>query len=227
MRLHNNGCGDYNCHIMLVIITTLVLGTQTITAVSTPIVIADSNRLPPAGSAWKGDAPHHFLDEQVTLFCGSHGTISGNGDPPDQKGQSSVIQYKAVFTGELTLNPPLAENTRSYPISDPIRMTERITSRGSRGATRNYDTELTAVVFSGADFPENVSVRESPRRRSLGTASIGRTRQGTYKIQSSYEVWLEVSVDGGRSWHLASDAVTMKLAPETKAAAISTREVID
>lgn len=212
---------------MLILVTTLILSAQTVTAVSPPSVISSSNRLPPAQSAWKGDAPHNFLDQQVTLFCGSHGTIAGNGEPPDQKGQSSVIHYKAVFTGTLILNPPLAERSRSYSINDPIRMTERITSRGGRGATKSYDTELTAVVFSGADFPENVSVRESPRRRSLGTASISRTRQGKYKIQSRYTVWLEVSVDGGRSWHLASDAVTMNLVPETKAAMVSESEVVD
>ncbi len=219
--MQTGGDSDYKRNIMLIFIMTLILGAQAVTAASVPFVVANSDRLPPAGSAWKGAAPHQFLDQQVTLFCGSHGTISGNGDPPDQKGQSSVIRYKAVFTGELTLNPPLTEKKRSYPISDPIRMTERITSRGGRGATTFYDTELIGVAFSGADFPAGVSVRESPRRRSIGTASISRTRQGEYRIQSSYEVWLEVTVDRGRSWHLASDAVTMKLVPETGVTAIS------
>jgi len=218
---------DYILVRMFTLLTIFMLGVQSLTVELAPFVLANSRSLPPKASVWVGEAPHYFLGGQATLFCGSHGVISGTGDPPDRQGQTSVIQYNAIFSGELTLNPPLTNTTRHYTIKDPIRMTEQITAQGGRGATNSYSTELTAVVFSGSSFPENVSVRESPRRRSVGTASISRQRNGMFKIQSSYEVWLEISVDGGRSWQLASDAVTMRLEPEVETATISTRKAIE
>jgi hypothetical protein len=194
---------------------------QVITAEPVDGVLARDRELPPRASAWAGDAPHRFLDGRVTLFCGSHGTFSGGAVAPGEPGQTAEIEYAALFTGELVLNPPVVPVTERYPISDPIRMTERVTARSVRGGRSTYATELTKVSFDGSDFPAYVSVRESPVRRSAGFATITRDRQGQFRISSSYEVWLEISVDGRRSWHPASEAVTMKLVPGPHTATVS------
>lgn len=212
---------------MLTLLTSLLLTAQTLAAKPVPGVLADDQRLPPTGSAWVGDAPHLFLGGQARMFCGSHGTISGNDLPPTRQGQSATLEYDAVFTGELVLTAPETGARRSYTIHDPIRMTERVTVRQSRGGTLRYDTELTAIVFEGADFPAGVQVRESPRQRSAGTASIARQRSGGFRIQASYQVWLELSLDGGRTWHMADNAVGMQLQPEAATATLMARPVAD
>ena len=95
---------DYILVRMFTLLTIFMLGVQSLTVELAPFVLANSRSLPPKASVWVGEAPHYFLGGQATLFCGSHGVISGTGDPPDRQGQTSVIQYNAIFSGELTLN---------------------------------------------------------------------------------------------------------------------------
>jgi hypothetical protein len=226
-RLQDCRNTGYIINMMLTLLTTLLFNAQMLAAKPVSGVLAEAMRLPPAGSAWAGDSPHLFLGGQARMFCGSHGTISGNDVPPTRQGQSATLEYDAVFTGELVLTSPETGAQQTYAIHDPIRMTERVTVRESRGGTLRYATELTAVEFEGADFPDGVRVRESPQRRSAGTASIARQRQGGFRIEASYQVWLELSLDGGRSWHVADNAVGMKLVPEPARATLKARRVAD
>jgi hypothetical protein len=209
---------------MLTLASTILLITQTLSAVPVTAVIATTESLPPANSAWIGESSHLFMGGQAVLTCSSHGTISGSGEPPKKQGRSSVIEYGAVFKGELKLYPPLVPSERSFTLNDPIRMTEKLTLKSNKRSIKSYVTELTAVDFFGSGLPDYISIRESHSRRSTGKATIGRSKDGTFKVQSSYEVWLEISVDHGRSWSLASEAVTMRLAPEVKSASLSVRE---
>jgi len=179
-------------------------------------VVTKNRKLPPLQSAWHGAAPHIFLGGQAVLTCSSHGTFSGQKVPPKRKADQVDLNYGAVFTGELTLTPPLVSETLTYPLKEPIRMSERLIRTGARGGTSTYSTELTELVFRGSGFPRNVIVRESPDHTSAGKAQLTKRSKGQFLFQSSYQVWLEISVDGGRSWHLSRDPVTMFLVPETK-----------
>jgi hypothetical protein len=179
-------------------------------------VVTKNRKLPPLESAWHGEAPHVFLGGQAVLTCGSHGTFSGQEVPPKRKGDQTELNYSAVFIGELTLNPPLVRETRTYPLKEPIRMSERLIRTGAREGTSKYSTELTKLVFGGSGFPRNVIVRESLDRQSAGNAQLIKKSKGQFLYQSSYQVWLEISIDGGRSWHLSRDPVTMSLVPEIK-----------
>jgi len=169
-----------------------------------------------------GSAPHRFLDGRITLFCGTHGGFSEGSKLPEREGESRVIRYTAEFRGELKVNDSALPFNGTWTIRDPIRMTERITALGGRDSTRHYVTELLAIEFSGAHFPPNISVRESTARRSAGNMAVTRDRGGRRRIQSLYQVWLELSTDGGTTWHQADNAVEMRLAPVTGRATLST-----
>lgn len=194
-----------------VLLTTAGLLLQSLTAMPVDGVTANSREWPPRDAAWVGDAPHRFLDGQVMLVCGSHGVFSTSGNPPTALGADSSLDYQAVFTGELTLSPPLSKATRTFPLQAPIRMTERLQATGRRGVTEHFTTELTTLDFGPSAFPGSVRIREAAGRRSSGFVSIMRQRDSRYRIQASYEVWLELSLDGGRSWQAADSAVTMRL----------------
>lgn len=191
--------------------------TQVLSATPSEPVVSAAFVQPPASAAWVGDAPHRFMDGQVVLTCSSHGVFSGGGEPPREAGRSSTISYQARFTGELQLNPPLVPAPRTVKLDTPIHMRERMTARGSRDGRHTFDTELLAVEFSGAGLPDNIRVRESPRRKSTGKSSFSTSATAGYAVQGNYSVWLEVSVDGGRRWHLAEQDVGMRLqaAPAT------------
>jgi len=199
----------------------LVFFAQSLNAVPATPVVTESNAWPPRGSAWVGDQPHRFLGGQVVLFCGSHGVFSTRVKLSSSTGQISNVQYGAGFRGEPTINPPLQTRSMTYVINEPIRISERMTSVASTRLGTEYETELTGLGFDRNAFPGKLLIRESQRRRSTGHTSIRREGSGNYRILSHYEVWLEISVDGGHSWQLADNAVRMRLQPEVRAATIN------
>lgn len=201
---------------------------QAISAVPvTPSVISEVPRLPPADSAWVGEEPHRFLDGQVVLFCGSHGTFSTQPDSASDDGRWMPPEYRAVFNGELTLSPPLVRRTQTLKIQDPIVMAEKVTTKGADANGKPFSTELMRVDFEGSDFPDNIRFRESPDQRSTGWMTITPLADGRYRIEAHYDVWLEVSVDGGRSWTLADNVVRMRLQPVAKTATLKARKIVD
>lgn len=154
-----------------------------------------------------------FLGGQATLFCGTHGVFSGSASPPERVGQTVVSEYTATFVGELTLEPPLVSSTVTHSLAVHARMAESITLTQSSGEGTVFATELVTFELSGTDMPEDVLVRESPGLESTGVTRITATSDGRSRVETSYEVWLEMSLDGGGSWHQAEHAVRMTLEP--------------
>jgi hypothetical protein len=75
---------------------------------------------------------------------------------------------------------------------------------------RQFDTEMLALSISGGDLPGGFSVRESPSR-----ASTGHTQDtpsgGGFQIDSFFDVFVELSVDGGVSWMPALQSTRLQL----------------
>jgi len=57
-------------------------------------------------------------------------------------------------------------------------------------------------------------VRESPSVASTGRTTITTISGGQYRIESFYDVWLDISLDDGRTWHPAEGVVRMALSRE-------------
>jgi len=206
---------------MLTLAFILILAAQSSAPAPAGFVLADDETFPPRGAAWIGAAPHNFLNGQITLFCGSHGVFSKGSELPQMRGGTAVISYNAEFRGELKVTDSALPFAGNWTIRDPIRITERITALGGRKLGRHFATELLAIEFTGADFPPHVSIRESAARRSAGTMTIDPDNKGGYRIRSLYQVWLDITVDGGRTWHQANNAVAMRLAPESRPTMLS------
>ncbi len=221
---------------LVILILGTLFGIQGFGAERMAAVSTERLSYPPPSSAWKGSARHVFLEGQAALTCGSHGTFSGQQKLPTIPGTPIDISYAAVFTGQLTLKPPLVAKKQKILINDPIRIAERVTLKGGQSGptstlsdqTLNYVSELTTVVFNGTDFPNHVVIRESPRRPSPGKIRAVRTADGRYSIRSRYDVWLEISVDGGKNWQLSEKAVRMKLVPDVRTLnATEVRKIVD
>jgi hypothetical protein len=166
-----------------------------------------------AGAVYRGTDAHVFLDQQVMLFCGRHGTFSASATPPEQVGETVLSEYTATFEGELTLSPPVVTATVTYPLSVPARMAESITLVGSSGDERTFDAELVAFELQGAGLPDGIMVRESPDRSSAGMTTVTAVSESRSRVETYYDVWLEISLDGGRAWHPAERSVRMTLEP--------------
>lgn len=176
-----------------------------------PGVRVGQESLPVAGAAYHGAAPHRFFDGSAELTCSSHGNFTDAVAPPALQGTTVTSDYFATFQGELVLSPPLVRATVTHPLSVQAHMVERITLSETRDATRTFDTELVTFELGGSAMPDGVMVRESPSVGSTGRTTITSLSDDRYRVDAFYDVWLEMSVDGGETWHRAEGAVRMTL----------------
>jgi hypothetical protein len=119
--------------------------------------------------------------------------------PPPPPGNSivhsfgSAVDMQISFDGGQTFSPATASASATMLIS----------SSQDSGDTRYFDTEMLQLDISGGSLPANVMIRESQTRASLGRISeyaIG-GGGGGYKIESFFDIYTEVSTDGGMSWY--------------------------
>jgi hypothetical protein len=181
-------------------------------AAQEPGVVAATIRLPSAGAAYHGGT-HVFLDGRARLTCSSHGGFTSGVEPPAAPGTTAIADYFATFAGELALDPPLARSAVVHPIEGRARMVERLTFAERREGVTVLDAEIVAFDLRGGGMPEGVLVRESPGTVSSGRTTVTTVSRGRYRVESSFDVWLELSLDGGRSWSRAAAPVRMTLAP--------------
>lgn len=67
----------------------------------------------------------------------------------------------------------------------------------------HFDTEMLAMSLSGGGMP--VMIRESPTLASYGGTNQRDLGGGNYRIDSFFDVFTELSLDGGQSWFPTSD----------------------
>jgi hypothetical protein len=95
---------------------------------------------------------------------------------------------------------------------------QTIASLKALSTTGTFDTEIVAMSLSGeATLPDGgslpVLVRESPTLASSGQTTISDLGGGLYHIDSFFDVFTELSVDGGNSWISASEVVRVTTVP--------------
>lgn len=81
----------------------------------------------------------------------------------------------------------------------PSSCTAQITSMLDYGIARYFTTEMTALNISGGSLPAGVMIRESPTKASMGRTSVT-TASGGYRISSFFDIFLEITFDGGMTW---------------------------
>ncbi|MGA2625353.1 MAG: T9SS type A sorting domain-containing protein [Bacteroidota bacterium] len=79
----------------------------------------------------------------------------------------------------------------------------QITSTIDDGTARFFNVELIEMDVSGGTLPSNWLIRESPTRVSMGGHAC-HTITGGYECESFFDVYLELSLDGGLDWSPAS-----------------------
>ena len=75
----------------------------------------------------------------------------------------------------------------------------------------SYSTEMLQLDISGGGLPAGLMIRESPTLASTGGAAIQPQPDGTYAIDSFFDVWTELSTDNGFTWCPATNRHKVKL----------------
>ena len=63
-----------------------------------------------------------------------------------------------------------------------------------------YDSEMLQLDISGGSLPPGMRLRESPTLASTGKTAISPTPNGTFIIDSFFDVFTELSLDNGATW---------------------------
>jgi hypothetical protein len=180
------------------------------------LMVSDPN-LPPlegqyvSSSGWQAGFGMGIFVKDVTLsgFTQSF--------PPPPPGGSGTCSFGLTMTGWFS-----ADGGASFQsFSAPGLSTFQISSGIDSGNTRNFSTEMTQLDVSGGSLPGGVLVRESPTFTSTGETSITDIGDGTYGIDSFFDVWPDLSIDGGMTWiPSAGPAAHMGLIPEPSSLAL-------
>jgi len=90
-----------------------------------------------------------------------------------------------------------------------IMTTDRLLS-----TTGAFNAEIISASFTGTVGGMPIILREDPQNQSLGQTDITDLGGGLYHIDSFFDVFTELSIDGGSSWITSDSSVRMTLVPE-------------
>lgn len=132
-------------------------------------------------------------------FVGACQSPPESGDPP------LIESFQSTVTG-------MVNNSLSF--SAPAQVVVSVTFDHQTGQTRFFDTEMLQLDISGGSLPPNIRIRESPTLQSLGETSITDLGGGLFEISSFFDVFTELSLDGGLTFTPADRPGHVVLVPE-------------
>ena len=150
---------------------------------------------PPGGCAYPAPGPIFYPGSP-----GPHGIRNGFLYDPDAcaplppQGGSSVDSFFDIFV-EIDLSPDGGATWVPRSLS-PQPGAVRINPPVPQGPDLVFDTELVALDLVGIDF----KLRESPTLPSPGRITRTDLGGGQYRIDSFFDVFTELSLDGGQTW---------------------------
>ena len=158
-----------------------------------------NNLLPPPMGMYIGpDQWHQFYAMGIVISNPVHRLFTGSIFPPPP-GQSQVHNFGSLVDMKLS-----TDGGQTFtPVTGEANVTVQITSRlGGDGVTEYDDTEMQQLDISGGSLPAGVLIHKSPTKASLGRTTSS-TGTGGYDIDSFFDIFTEVSTDGGASWEEA------------------------
>src|SRR5262249_2905393 len=162
-----------------------------------PEVAKPNPNLPPLDGNYISPQQWHALYANGIIITNvSHNRFTQT-QPPPPPGGSQTENFGSTVIGLISMDG----GASFQPFSAPASVVVQVSSRSDEdiGSTRFFDTEMLSLSLSGGSLPGGVMIRESPTRASLGRTSV-RTTAGDYRIGSFFDVFTEVSTDGGATW---------------------------
>jgi hypothetical protein len=115
---------------------------------------------------------------------------------PPEPGMSAT--YSVDFSYTLSVSTDDGTTWTTYDVPGALSFSAQYSSGSSD--ERVFDTEMLALNLAGGSLPADVMLRESPTLASTGTTKIKRVADGSYRISSFFDIFTEISLDGGATW---------------------------
>jgi hypothetical protein len=116
------------------------------------------------------------------------------------RGISGIKTLDGVFQAQMDI-----PGRGTVNIEAPLVVTIMATSTNKKGKDRFFDTEMLQLDIKGGNLPAGIIIREDPVLSSRGQAIFSRLVGGNYRVNSFFDVFTELSVDGGQTWTPAVD----------------------
>ncbi len=139
---------------------------------------------------------------------------------PPSSGGNITHSFGSTVEFDLSQDGGLSYTHTSSPAAVTVAITNRL---GDDGTTIYYDTEMSQFDVSGGGLPGGVQIRESPTKASLGRTTSSAVSGGAsgYQIDSFFDVYTEVSVDGGQTWQpTVAGPATITLKPSAPTSSV-------
>lgn len=143
----------------------------------------------------------HFRNQQL---------VSSSDNSPQSPLMGEVSSFFDVF-----FNVTLPGTSSPIPLQGTGHGTWRFRESPtlpSPGSTRVFDTEMLSLTLTGGGGGGGgaLMIRESPTLASMGKTMIdGPDQGGLYRIDSFFNVFTELSIDGGQTWMPGDGALRM------------------
>lgn len=180
---------------------------MTITAVLTMstvswAIMTNSADLPPADGAYVSDAyfEYYTASDTITLEDPILGDFTGT--LRQAVGDDEIETFDAVFTAVET-----SRGLGSVTLTGPVEMRhyDRLLS-----TTGVFMAEIISMSLSG----DGLLIREDAALESSGQTQITDLGGGLYEIDSFFDVYTEISDDGGSNWDDCAGSTRIYLVPE-------------
>ena len=169
------------------------------TSVRASGIITGSFLLPPEGNYISPNEYHAYTAAGIAIANPIHSGFTGISRVPS--GPDEIETFGSIFQGDIYTWPGLV-------FQGPITMNGTTVVRtfgraNSTPQTGTFQTEMLSMDLSGG----GVLVRESPTLATTGQTTITDIGGGNFHIDSFFDVFTELSMDGGNNW-IPSDTST-------------------
>lgn len=164
-----------------------------------------SDAFPPTDTGYGSTSEVSFPGD-VMIRNVKVGTFSSSTPLPSDAG-GAVIQS---FTSQVSLELSTDGGATWQSVTAAPSGMARAALETNNDGIRTFDTEMLQLDFSASGLPDGLRIRESPTLPSRGRISATETGE-RYQIDSFFDIFLEVSTDGGQNWQPGSTAAELDL----------------
>jgi uncharacterized repeat protein (TIGR01451 family) len=185
-----------------------------------PEVATTTPNLPVTSTPYVSPSQWHALYANgIILTNVSHSGFTKTQAPPPSGGTQTET-FGSTVSGLISLNG--GASFQPFSASAPVSVQVNSRSDLDNGTTRYFDSQMLSLNLSGGTLPGGVMVRQSSTKQSLGRTSVRTDSTGGYHISSFFDIFTEVSLDGGNTWSPSVTApATMSPGSTTNASAIN------
>ena len=190
----------------------LALGIFSIVSTAQAALITTIPVLPPLGGVYLSTDVHQIFGGpalQFILTLPEHapiaeqasrhpGGLPGTGIPGTPADE--VEDFPSNFRGMVDVlqnGNSITGGPQPVSASGPV---QTIVFGKTGNVTGSFDTEMLQMNLSGNTPLGGFMIRESPTKQSLGHTSIQNIGGGEFRIDSFFDVFTELSIDGGATW---------------------------